>query len=68
MGLSEDVTERKRAEEEASRTGAFLDSVIENIPLFVFVKNAKDLSVVLWNRAGAETVGSARGDDRQERL
>ena len=60
VGLSEDITERKRAEEEASRTRAFLDSVIENIPLFVFVKNAKDLSVVLWNRAGAETVGYSR--------
>ena len=60
LGLSEDVTERKRAEEEASRTRAFLDSVIENIPLFVFVKNAEDLSVVLWNRAGAETVGYSR--------
>jgi PAS domain S-box-containing protein len=60
LGLSEDVTERKRAEEEASRTRAFLDSVIENIPLFVFVKNASDLSVVLWNRAGAETVGYSR--------
>ena len=60
VGLSEDVTERKRAEEEASRTRAFLDSVIENIPLFVFVKNAEDLSVVLWNRAGAETVGYSR--------
>ena len=60
VGLSEDVTERKSAEEEASRTRAFLDSVIENIPLFVFVKNASDLSVVLWNRAGAETVGYSR--------
>ena len=60
VGLSEDVTERKRAEEEASRTRAFLDSVIENIPLFVFVKDARDLSVVLWNRAGAETVGYSR--------
>jgi PAS domain S-box-containing protein len=60
VGLSEDITERKRAEEEASRTRAFLDSVIENIPLFVFVKNAKDLSVVLWNRAGADTVGYSR--------
>jgi PAS domain S-box-containing protein len=60
VGLSEDVTERKRAEEEASRTRAFLDSVIENIPLFVFVKNVDDLSVVLWNRAGAETVGYSR--------
>ena len=31
VGLSEDITERKLAEEEASRTRAFLDSVVENI-------------------------------------
>lgn len=57
LGLSEDITERRLAEEEASRTRAFLDSVVENIPLFIFVKDAKNLRFVLWNRAGAETVG-----------
>ena len=60
VGLSEDITERKRAEEEASRTRAFLDSVVENIPLMVFVKEAKDLKWVLWNRVGEETVGYSR--------
>ena len=60
VGLSEDITERKLAEEEASRTRAFLDSVVENIPIMVFVKDANDLRFVLWNRAGAETVGYSR--------
>ncbi len=60
VGLSDDITERKRAEEEASRTQAFLDSVVENIPIMVFVKEAKDLKWVLWNRAGEETVGYSR--------
>ena len=60
LGLSEDVTERKRAEQEASRTRAFLDSVVENIPIMVFVKEAKDLKWVLWNRAGEDTVGYSR--------
>ncbi len=60
IGISEDITERKRAEEEASRTRAFLDSVVENIPIMVFVKEAKDLNWVLWNRAGEETVGYSR--------
>ncbi|MCX6029324.1 MAG: PAS domain-containing protein [Chloroflexi bacterium] len=60
VGISEDITERKRAEEEASRTRAFLDSVVENIPIMIFVKKAQDLKWVLWNRAGEETVGYAR--------
>ena len=60
VGISEDITERKRAEEEANRIRAFLDSVVENIPIMVFVKEAETLKWVLWNRAGEETVGYAR--------
>lgn len=60
VGISEDITERKQAEEEASRTRAFLDSVVENIPTMIFVKEAQDLKWVLWNRAGEETVGYPR--------
>ncbi len=57
MGISEDITERKRAEEEANRTRAFLDSVVENIPIMIFVKDAKDLKFVRWGKVGAELVG-----------
>ena len=62
LGISEDITERKRAEAEASRTRAFLDSVVENIPLMIFVKEAKDLKWVLWNKAGEEVVGYSRDE------
>jgi PAS domain S-box-containing protein len=57
VGISEDITERRRAEEEASRTQAFLDSVVENIPTMIFVKDAKDLKFVRWSKAGQELVG-----------
>lgn len=57
IGISEDITERKRAEEETKRTQAFLDSVVENIPIMIFVKDAQDLRFVRWNKAGAELVG-----------
>jgi PAS domain S-box-containing protein len=60
LGISEDITERKRSEEEASRTQAFLDSVVENIPIMIFVKEAKELRWVRWNRAGEETIGFPR--------
>ena len=35
----------------------FLDTVFENIPDMVFVKDAKDLTFVRFNRLGAELVG-----------
>ncbi|MGB8644707.1 MAG: PAS domain S-box protein [Anaerolineae bacterium] len=55
-----DITERKRAQEEASRTQAFLDSIVEHIPIQIFVKDARDLRFVRWNRAGEEIVGYSR--------
>jgi PAS domain S-box-containing protein len=57
VGISEDITERKRAEMDASRTQAFLDSVVENIPITVFIKKADDLSFIRWNKAGEESTG-----------
>lgn len=57
LGISEDITERKRAEDDASRTQAFLDSVVENIPITVFIKKADDLSFIRWNKAGEESTG-----------
>jgi PAS domain S-box-containing protein len=57
VGMSEDITERKRAEIAASRTQAFLDSVFENIPITVFIKEPDDLSFIRWNKAGEESIG-----------
>lgn len=57
LGVSVDITERKLREEEARRMQTFLNSVVENLPITVFIKEAKDLSFVLWNRAGQELTG-----------
>lgn len=40
----------------------FLDSVIENIPNMVFVKDATDLRFVRFNRAGEEMLGRDRDE------
>jgi len=55
-----DVTESKRAEEELRNSERFLDSVLENLPNMVFVKDAEELRFVRFNRAGEELLGSSR--------
>ncbi|MBI5251033.1 MAG: response regulator [Desulfomonile tiedjei] len=51
------ITLRKRAEEETKRTKALLNSIIENLPNPVFLKDAKELKYVLWNKASEELYG-----------
>ena len=42
------------------RSERFLDSVLENLPSMVFVKDAKELRFVRFNRAGEELLGVSR--------
>jgi PAS domain S-box-containing protein len=55
--LEINVAERTK---ELSAANQFLDSIIENIPNMVFVKDAKDLRFVRFNRAGEELLGFSR--------
>ena len=45
-----------------TETKNFLDSVIENLPSMVFVKDAADLRFVRFNKAGEELTGYSRAD------
>lgn len=47
---------------ELTRVNSFLDSLIENLPAMIFVKEAKDLSFVLFNRAGEDLIGIKRDE------
>jgi two-component system, LuxR family, sensor kinase FixL len=60
LGMFRDVTHLKRTEEQLQRSRAFLHSVIENLPITVFIKDAADLRFVLWNKAGEELTGCPR--------
>jgi PAS domain S-box-containing protein len=62
LGISEDITEARAADEERKQLHWLLDSVVEHVPMMVFVKHADDLRFALWNRAGAELIGHARED------
>jgi PAS domain S-box-containing protein len=57
-----DITARKQAEEELHRTQAFLQSVVENIPHMILVKETKELRFVSVNKAGEEFLGIPRTD------
>lgn len=51
---------RNKAEEEIRRTQKFLDSIVENIPDMLFVKDAEKLRFVRFNKAGEELLGYPR--------
>lgn len=55
--LISDISERKRAEIELEETRNFLQSVLDNLPVAVYVKDAQELRFVLWNAATTELLG-----------
>jgi PAS domain S-box-containing protein len=61
-GMARDITNRKRRQEELQRINNFLNLIIENIPIMLFMKDAKDLRFVRFNRAGEELLGYSRSD------
>jgi PAS domain S-box-containing protein len=62
MAFVVDLSGKKSAEREIERMRSFLDSVIENLPDMVFVKDAAELRFVQFNRAGEELLGFPRED------
>jgi PAS domain S-box-containing protein len=55
-----DLSERKRIEQELKDANAFLDAIIENIPLMLFIKESQSLRFVRFNRAGEDLLGWPR--------
>jgi diguanylate cyclase (GGDEF)-like protein/PAS domain S-box-containing protein len=62
VSTHDDITDRRRAEEERDRTRVFLDTVIENVPATLVVKEAREHRYVLVNRHGEEFFGMSRKD------
>jgi len=65
--LERELIEHRRTEETlAGRTAEledarnFLDSVLEHLPVMLFVKDARDLRFVRWNKAEEEALGIDR--------
>ena len=57
-----DITEQRRAEQELDETRQFFDSIIENVPVSVVVKDAKTRKYLLLNRAFETMLGIPRSE------
>ncbi len=53
-----DASQRELAQRQ--NTEQFLESVLDNLPSMLFVKDAQELKFVRWNRAGEEIMGHTR--------
>ena len=60
--LDRSDAERRSAEERTLRLQAFLDSIVDNVPAMVFVKEAEQLRFVRFNKAGEDMIGLRRED------
>lgn len=61
-GVGRDVTPLVKAQNERREQATFLNSIVENMPAMVFVKDAADLRFTLLNRTGEELLGVRRED------
>jgi PAS domain S-box-containing protein len=57
LAVARDITEVQRAGNALLETNRFLDSLIENLPLMIFVKDARSLRFVRQNRASEKLLG-----------
>jgi PAS domain S-box-containing protein len=62
LAVARDITEVKRAEAELKAANRFLDSLIENLPVMIFLKDARSLRYVRQNRATLNLLGLSGQD------
>lgn len=55
-----DITKRVKIEKEIHRVNSFMESIVENIPDMIFLKDANTLNFVMFNKAGEEMLGIPR--------
>jgi len=62
VSTHDDVTEQMRLKQERDRSQKFLNTIVENVPIPIFVKEASELRYVLVNRAGEKFCGISRAE------
>lgn len=58
--IAKNITTRKAIEAQNKQMRQFLDATLENLPTTLFVKEARTLRYVAWNRAAEELMGISR--------
>ncbi|MEG3975007.1 PAS domain S-box protein [Microcoleus sp. herbarium8] len=61
-GVILDITDRKLAESELRNTQEFLNAVLQNLPVSVFIKDAVEQRFIYWNNASEELLGYSRDE------
>jgi PAS domain S-box-containing protein len=62
LSVARDITEVKNAETKLTAANRFLDSLIENLPVMVFIKDARTFCYVRQNRAALNLLGLEQHD------
>lgn len=57
-----DITEQLKIKDQLENSKRLLDSIIDNIPVMVFLKDAQNLRFEMFNKAGETLLGYARND------
>ena len=60
-GIRREILARRRSESDLREANSFLDSLIENLPVMIVVKDADNLRFVRVNRAFERLLGYSRG-------
>jgi PAS domain S-box-containing protein len=55
--VGREITERRRADDELRNMSRFLDSIIQSLPIMLFVKDAQDLRFERFNKTAEELLG-----------
>jgi PAS domain S-box-containing protein len=59
-GTKTDMTQHKLAGDAMRKSESFLNNIVENIPDMIFVKDAKELRFLKFNKAGEDLLGYSR--------
>jgi PAS domain S-box-containing protein len=62
LSVTRDIAELIKIQDDLKSSEEFLNSIVENIPNMLFIKDAKDLKFVRLNKAGEELLGYSRND------
>ncbi|MBE9125556.1 MULTISPECIES: PAS domain S-box protein [unclassified Coleofasciculus] len=59
-GVILDISDRKQIEAQLHCTQGFLNSVIDNLPVGVYIKDAEKLRILYWNKASERIFGYSK--------